>query len=372
VDSHHFQPHFIRWVSTQKADSAANIKPQLAQKTPRDARSEKHQSPTLAAMGYARKSLISLRDTPYYHLIGRCVRRSWLCGVDSYTKKDYSHRKQWVVDRLMLLSKAFAVDVCAYAIMSNHCHLIVHVDQRRARSWTTEDVIERWRMLFDIPDLVERSRSGNETDSERNEAQRVVQIWRTRLSDVSWYMRCLREYLARRANAEDECSGQFWDGRFKSQALLDETGLLTAMAYVDLNPVRAGIASTPEESDFTSIQARIAAASNSRPTSRLELLPFKTSGISPQLPFSFKNYLSLVDWTGRRIQKKGARIDARQPSILARLKIEPGAWDAMMQTRGNRFGRALGPLDYLRVHARTLGQAWVRGHGVAAALFRAS
>jgi len=69
-------------------------------------------------MGYPRKLLISLQDTPYYHVIGRCVRRSWLWGVDEYSGKDYSHRKQWAMDRLVLLSKTFAIDVCAYAIMS--------------------------------------------------------------------------------------------------------------------------------------------------------------------------------------------------------------------------------------------------------------
>jgi REP element-mobilizing transposase RayT len=329
-------------------------------------------------MPYARKSLVSLQDTPYYHLVGRCVRRSWLCGTDQYSGKDYSHRKQWVLDRLSRLSKAFTIDICAYAIMSNHYHLVVHIDQRRANSLTPDEVIERWRVVFKIPEEVERWRSGEATSAEVERAERLLGIWRARLSDVSWYMRCLNEHLARRANAEDECTGHFWEQRFKSQALLDETGLLTAMAYVDLNPVRAGIAATPEESNFTSIQSRIAAASSQRSATSqeaapLKLIEFKAGNSWPQLPFSLKNYLSLVDWTGRRIRKdKAGHIDADQPPILVRLKIDPTAWDATMRRSGNRFGRAMGPLDHLRLHARTLGQAWIRGLNHAAALYRSS
>jgi REP element-mobilizing transposase RayT len=86
---------------------------------------------------------------------------------------------------------------------------------------------------------------------------RTVETYRSRLMDISWFMRLLNESVARQANQEDNCTGRFWEGRFKSQALLDEAALAACMAYVDLNPVRANIAQTPECSDYTSVKQRV-------------------------------------------------------------------------------------------------------------------
>src|SRR5688572_1399909 len=132
-------------------------------------------------MGYPRKSLVCLEDTPYYHVIARCVRRAWLWGFDAYAGKDYSHRKAWVLERLHLLTDAFAIDLCAYAVMSNHYHLVVHVARARARAWSAGEVVERWNKLFDVPTLIQRWRDGATQEAEREAAEAIIERWRERL-----------------------------------------------------------------------------------------------------------------------------------------------------------------------------------------------
>ena len=323
-------------------------------------------------MTYARKNLVSLSDTPYYHVVARCVRRAWLWGVDEYAGRDHSHRKDWVLERLGQLTRVFTIEVCAYAVMSNHYHLVLYVDQRRAQNLTLEEVAQRWRHLFSAPGVVARYLAGQASAEERDVAEAILMRWRARLCDLSWFMKCLNEHLARRANAEDQCTGRFWEGRFRSQALLDESGLLTAMAYVDLNPVRAGIASTPEDSNFTSIMQRIRAVrapAQDVPVS-LRALRTQASSEGDGISCELREYLELVDWTGRLIRagKPGA-VDGRLPPILERLKIDDVTWRQAMRPRGNVFGRAMGRLNHLRLHACTLGQSWVRGLRQAERLF---
>ena len=187
-----------------------------------------------------RKALISLADTPYYHVTSRCVRRAYLCGVDHYSGRNYEHRRQWVVDRIRLLSSLFAIDICAYAVMSNHYHLVLKLCPEQLDELSDDLIIERWCALFKGPLLIQRYRSGESlTGPELSTISDIVRIWRNKLASVSWFMRCLNQPIARQANAEDQCTGKFWECRFKSQALKTEEALLSCMAYVDLNPVRA-------------------------------------------------------------------------------------------------------------------------------------
>ena len=107
-----------------------------------------------------RHQLVSISDTPYYHVYSRCVRRAFLCGVDRYSGHSYEHRRQWIEDRIKVLSSLFSIDLCAYAVMSNHYHLVVKLNPAEAEQWSNDDVLERWTAMFRGPLLVQRYRTG--------------------------------------------------------------------------------------------------------------------------------------------------------------------------------------------------------------------
>ncbi len=302
---------------------------------------------------------VSIEDTPYYHCISRCVRRAFLCGRDPQTGFDFEHRRQWLADRIKLLCSVFAVDLCAYAIMSNHYHIVIRINVEQANTWSDEEVAERWMKVFSGPQLIHQY-LGN-ADLTESELEWVVELfatWRERLADLSWFMRCINEPIARMANREDHCSGRFWEGRFKSQALLDERALLACMAYVDLNPIRAVMAETPEKSDYTSVQERIMRPDNDN------LMPFKDQN-EDGIPFSLKDYLELVDWSGRAVKKhKRGYVPANAPPILIRLRMDAApVLDYLAKDYIPSFG-ALGPVSMLRAFAKSVGRKFIKGHAI--------
>ncbi len=303
-----------------------------------------------------RSTLVSLEETPYYHCISRCVRRAFLCGNDRFTGKSFNHRKLWLVRRFRLLASVFAIDIAAYAVMSNHYHLVLHVDQHRSQQWSDDDVIDRWLTLYKGPDLVRRYKQGELLhQAEMNKVLETAQTWRDRLSSISWFMACLNEVIARKANAEDGCKGRFWEGRFKCKALLDETALLSTMVYVDLNPVRAGTARNLKESSFTSIQDRIREVARQQSQGKPPLMAFLESkapakGIDT-LPFHLKEYIELVDWTGR-IVRKGKRgfIAATEPRILNTLNLSAQDWEYLALAIQKRSINTIHGLERLKAY----------------------
>ncbi len=305
-------------------------------------------------MPRARKHLVCLSDTPYYHVSSRCVRRAFLCGVDKETGNSYEHRREWIENRVRVLSSIFCIDLCAYAVMSNHYHLVVKLNPDLASEWSDEDVLDRWTTLFRGPLLVQQFQSGQSLASVETESlDSMTAVFRERLTSLSWFMKCLNEPIARMANHEDHCSGHFWEARFHSDPLCSEQAIIAAMAYVDLNPIRARIASTPEQSEFTSIKARLQSdnrhndlkAAISRMLKRGEINHFNVS-IRPLkefsetrenasvgnktndgLPIYALEYLKLVDTTGRVLRRgKRGRIDPNLEPILTRLNLSADQW----------------------------------------------
>ncbi len=317
-------------------------------------------------MTRARSELVDVQSTPYYHCVSRCVRRAFLCGHDPYTGQSFEHRKDWLVDRLRALPEAFAVQVCAYAVMSNHFHVVLRVDRELALSWSDEEVLERYERL---------SKHAAAQLAVLGEEQRVAKLalWRARLWDLSWMMRSLNEPIARRANQEDDCTGRFWEGRFKSQPLLDEAAVLTCMAYVDLNPVRAGVARGLEDSEFTSIEVRLGEAGGAVDGAPHGLIPFADQAgdaSTPTLPMLVADYVRLLQWSGRALLEGKGRLSGPVPAAIVRRSIEPDAWLAAMSAQGlSRLG-ALGRAEELDAFAARQGQSWVHGKGLARRLYR--
>ncbi|MFI3245401.1 MAG: transposase [Ferrimonas sp.] len=329
-------------------------------------------------MPRARKHQISVQNTPYYHCVSRCVRRAFLCGCDSSSGKNYEHRRAWVERRLLQLSEHFAIEICAYAIMSNHTHLVLHINSEQAQSWDVETIFYHWHQLFNgtrLSQLYYHEETRQQlTATELHQVQQLAEVYRSRLTDISWFMRSLNEYIAREANKEDGCTGRFWEGRFKSQALLDEQALLTCMAYVDLNPIRAKLAQSIERSHYTSVRRRVQAIVNKQPIARLK--PFDHNQAPHQqqpLPCHLNQYLELLEYSGRvfRHDKAGA-IPRQSAQLLQRLNICWAQWLELTQSFEHQFSYLAGKESSLQGCAMHKQSQRIRGRHNARRLFGGS
>jgi len=200
---------------------------------------------------------------------------------------------------------------------------------------------------------------------------------RLRLSNISWWMRLLCQYIALRANNEDgegegEGLGRFWQSRFKAVRILDEEALLACVAYVDLNPIRAALAETLEESDYTSVQRRITALKSnasdgeeSQATDRVDRVDDFLSPVSIDerkdplgahpsrnkqrcsdkgfLAMADAEYLEILDWLARdTVAGKRGSTPVETPAIFERLGIDAVAWTQMVKDFGRVFKNVAG------------------------------
>ena len=313
-------------------------------------------------MTQARRQLVNPAHAGTYHCINRCVRRSWLCGEDELTKKSFEHRKPWVEKRILELGTIFACGIYSYAVMSNHLHLVVHMSPQTSNAWQPEEVATRWVKLYPAHSAELCAQKA----AAIVENPTLVSEYRSRLTNLSWLMKSLSEPIARQANAEDKVTGRFWEGRFKCQALLSEKSILAAMTYVDLNPVRAKIASGINTSRYTSIKAR-----------NLEILRDQTKASTPLTPLigvkslnvptlTNAEYIELVDFTGREWHAgKSGRIGSTEPKALAKLGLDKDHWSMRVKGIGSGYWRVVGELEELIDKAKEMAQRTLFGTGLA-------
>ena len=367
------------------------------------------------------------------HAVQRCVRRAFLAGVDAVTQQDYSHRKEWIRRRMEALASVFGIDVLSYAVMSNHLHLILRNRPDVVAAWSDEQVAIRWLKVFPGRRLEEHLAEPSENDIKTlaRDAQRIREI-RRRLSDISWFMRSLAEPIARMANKQDDCTGRFWEGRFKAQRIVDEAGLLACAMYVDLNPVRAAMAASPEESEHTSAYDRIEGGRGKQmPSAAFDLIPVSTEDagkeirqrpadelrrqrrakkrnspnrrvrrdvwLSPLtldgetlsldaqlnsdgmrasdkgfLHVSLREYLRLLRWTARQgVEGIGVKVPASLAHVLTKLGIDASMWRDLVWNWKRYFGRSggAGRPDSMASDAERSGRRWYRGQRAAAGCF---
>ena len=356
----------------------------------------------------ARAEVFSADEVAIVHVMNRVVRRCFLLGTDSVTGKNYDHRKVWIEDLLKQFAAHFGIDLLGFAIMSNHFHLILRSRPDVVASWSDTEVARRWLML--CPVRRDKDRCPEEpNDAELDSIRRVLEkreLIRSRLSDITWWMRLLCQNVAMRANHEDQELGRFWQSRFRAVRLLDEAALVACAAYVDLNPIRAAMAESIEASDFTSAQRRTQelnsarsrpdvaraiesspqdivteAVECSRPCSSqtgddflapVELTPvaanFEELGPVPSttgfrcsdkgfLPMSLGDYLKLLDWTGRQLHRgKRGRIPASCEAVLKRLNLNRRSWCDLVSEFGKLFIHVAGRPQTIDATLSRVGQ----------------
>ncbi|WP_299490987.1 transposase [uncultured Shewanella sp.] len=335
-------------------------------------------------MTECRKKLIHINSTPYYHISNHCVRGTYLIKEDNQYNKNGKldqHRAQWFLDRLIQLSTIFCIDICAYSILPNRYHLVLKVNISTAKHLTLIQVMKRWKQIFNLPPLANKYANQEVLSTAEKESLDELKLqWRERLTNISWFMRCLNETVSRKINKEEKCKGAFWQGRFKSQALLDSPALLACIMFVDLAPIRAQLTQSLENDYFTSINLRLSAFNQAQaeaeiydvdhndlaivqqPTTLLPLDHMTRSGEKVHIPFHLPDYIELIIWTHRGIiQNKIPTNPIPTPRLLTLLSIKKKDWIETCRHFSHHYSHVAGSWSKMCEFSHQFNGKWCKG-----------
>jgi len=345
----------------------------------------------------ARKEIIRPGIPGIFHCWSRCVRRAFLFGNDPYSGKNYDERRTWILERIKFLLACFFIDTGFKAILSNHFHLVLRTFPQMAQRVSAQEIARRWLRVYPGKRVLD----GKWIEPKEEDVQKLakdatkIATLRERLSNPSWFMAALSEYIARRCNREDKCSGRFFEGRFSCREVTDESSLLICGMYVDLNQIRAGEAIVPEESTCCSIFYRLG-AENLLPDRIVQMYrePITAEWLAPLtlgpndlgdvpsstphrasdkglLSMTLEEYIKLLDWVGRtRGPGKQGAIPANLAPILDRLGIVSETFVETVENFPKIFRRLAGSVETMKNRAKEMGRKCLHGVGKAARIFR--
>lgn len=165
-------------------------------------------------------------STLYFHLTNRCVRQAFIAGAAEHYH--YEHRRDWFHQRLSLLTQMFAIEVLTVNIQPQHYQLVVKLNSDQAAQWPQREIIARWSMLYSLPPALQTLPLPDDADTIA-----LLELWRSRLCDLSWFLRGLHQYIAEKANAEDGCRGHFWEKRGQTKKLASTAALKLVLDTLD-------------------------------------------------------------------------------------------------------------------------------------------
>lgn len=337
-------------------------------------------------MAVPRHTLFGRGRKAVYHCWTRCVRRASLCGKDPYTGKDYSHRREWILIRYEQLAGLFTIEVEFRTELRNHLHNVLRTRPDVARRLTPHEVAKRWLTITKLT----KCPTDDLPKPDKKEVEKLVKNkkklakMRKRLSNVSWFMGTLLENTSRRSNKEDECSGAFWESRFKCRECTDLNSILVCGIYVDLNLMRAGEAKSLETSRHTSIFQRLMAAkqpknSKTRADGWMAELTMQPENKQNEqwaytsrtgrrasdlgvIPVSLEDYVKLAKWTVKLIQSgQRTTIPGDLEAVLEHMDVNPEAWIDTVQDYEELFCHAIGPPGSMEKVAERLDKQHLKG-----------